>query len=117
MQMLFRSRRRDVEQARVLVTLLFPVELADVFVGGVLVASGGIDRSEKKLRTIRASQGGSFHPNEELALVAAGARAEPGDDDGVEFKAFRLVYRENLRLVGPGVQVGQRVELLEPALE
>ena len=44
--MFLRARRSDVEEARVLVALLFPVELADVFVRGVLVAPGRIDRSE-----------------------------------------------------------------------
>src|SRR5712691_7849016 len=117
MQMPFRARRGDVEEARVLVALLFPVEPADVFVGGVLVASGRIDRSEKELRTARVSEGRSLHPNEKLALVAAGARAEPGDDDGVEFQALRLVYGEYLRLARSGVQIGQRVEVIEPALE
>src|SRR5258708_4057542 len=107
MQMPFRARRGDVEEARVLVALLFLVEPADVFVGGVLVASGRIDRSEKELRTARVSGGGSLHPNEKLALVAAGARAEPGDDDGVEFEALRLVYGEYLRLARPGVQIGE----------
>src|SRR6185369_13897433 len=109
-QAILGPRRRDVEQARGLEILGFDLEVAQIAVREILLRTAFSHRGEKHSARTLSEQ-------EKRRIAPARTLVEARHDDGAELEALRLVDRHDLQVVVGGLQVGQRVKLVQALVE